>query len=119
MVEFQLKGIFYNCDDKYFPGQKCKEHNLFMVMFEDVFEEEAYVSPMDVLPPPNDFIPPYDPPEVEPIISLNSLIAFSATQTLKLIGYIRIKKSPSSLTVETPIILFITALLKKSIVISV
>jgi hypothetical protein len=32
MVECQLKGLFYNCDDKYFPGHKCKEQNLFMAM---------------------------------------------------------------------------------------
>ena len=25
MVERQLKGLCYNCDDKYFPGHKCKE----------------------------------------------------------------------------------------------
>jgi hypothetical protein len=25
MVEHQLKGLCYNCDDKYFPGHKCKE----------------------------------------------------------------------------------------------
>jgi len=24
MDEIQLKDIFYNCDDKYFPGHKCK-----------------------------------------------------------------------------------------------
>jgi hypothetical protein len=30
--------------------------------------------------------PSFDPPEVEPIISLNALTSFSAPQTLKLIG---------------------------------
>jgi hypothetical protein len=33
-----------------------------------------------------------DPPEVEPVISLNALIGFSALETLKLIGYIKNKK---------------------------
>jgi hypothetical protein len=32
MVECQLKGLFYNCDDKYFPGHKCKEQKLFMAI---------------------------------------------------------------------------------------
>jgi hypothetical protein len=39
MVERQLKGLCYNCDDKYFMGHKCKEQNIFMVIFEDVSEE--------------------------------------------------------------------------------
>jgi hypothetical protein len=35
---------------------------------------------------------PSDPPEVEPLISLNALTGFSTPQTLKLIGYIKHKK---------------------------
>jgi hypothetical protein len=46
MVERQLKGLCYNCDDKYFWGHKFKEHKLFMVVFKDVVDEEAEVSPM-------------------------------------------------------------------------
>jgi hypothetical protein len=30
MVECQLKGLCYNCDDKYFSGHKCKEQKIFM-----------------------------------------------------------------------------------------
>jgi hypothetical protein len=89
MVERQLKGLCYNCDEKYFLGHKCKEQNIFMAMTEDVSEEEAVVPPMEELPPPVDLTPPSDPPEVEPVISLNSLTGFSAPQTLKLIGYIK------------------------------
>jgi hypothetical protein len=37
MVEHQFKGLCYNCDEKYFPGHKCKEHKIFMAMTEDVF----------------------------------------------------------------------------------
>jgi len=40
MVEWQLKGIFYNCDDKYFLGHKCKENEIFMAIFEDDFDED-------------------------------------------------------------------------------
>jgi hypothetical protein len=43
MVEHQLKGIFYNCDEKYFSGHKCKEQKLFMAISEDVPEEDVTV----------------------------------------------------------------------------
>jgi hypothetical protein len=36
MAERQLKGLCYNFDDKYFPGHKCKEQNLFMAISEDI-----------------------------------------------------------------------------------
>jgi hypothetical protein len=36
MSECQLKGLCYNCDDKYFPSHKCKEQNLFMAISEDI-----------------------------------------------------------------------------------
>jgi hypothetical protein len=32
MVKRQLNGLCYNCDDKYFPGKKCKEQKIFMAM---------------------------------------------------------------------------------------
>jgi hypothetical protein len=41
---------------------------------------------------PTDMTPPSDPPEVEPVISINSLSGFSAPQNLKLIGYIKHSK---------------------------
>jgi hypothetical protein len=43
-------------------------------------------------PEVTDINPPSDPPEVEPITSLNALTSFSAPQTLKLIGYIKHRK---------------------------
>jgi hypothetical protein len=46
MVEHKLKGLCYNYDEKYFLGHKCKEQNNFMVMIEDIYEEEFIVSPM-------------------------------------------------------------------------
>jgi hypothetical protein len=107
MDECQLKGLCYNCDDKYFLGHKCKEQNL-----------SGRGPPVVELPEPTDITPPLDPPEVEPVISLNALTGFSAPQTLKLIGYIKHRRSSSSLTVATPIILFIVALPKKLIAIS-
>jgi hypothetical protein len=92
MVECQLKGLCYNCDEKYFPGHKCKEQNIFMAISEDVSEEDVEAPPMAESPEPTDMTPPSDPPEVEPVISLNSLTGFSTPQTLKLIGYIKHQK---------------------------
>jgi hypothetical protein len=41
MDERQLKGLCYNCDDKYFPGHKCKEQKIFMAISEDILEEDV------------------------------------------------------------------------------
>jgi hypothetical protein len=85
MGERQLKGLYYNCDDKYFPDQKCKEQKILMAISEDVPEEDVDTPLMPESPEITDINPPSDPPEVEPIISLNALTNFSAPQTLKLI----------------------------------
>jgi hypothetical protein len=92
MVEHQLKVLCYNCDDKLFPENKCKEHNLFMAISEDVSEEDIEAPLVSVSPESPNMTPPSDPPEVEPIISLNALTGFYAPQTLKLIGYIKHRK---------------------------
>jgi hypothetical protein len=92
MAECQLTGLFYNCDDKYFPGHKCKEQKLFMAISEDISEEYVETPIVSKSPEITDITPPSDPPEVEPVISLNALIGFSAPQTLKLIGYIKHQK---------------------------
>ena len=41
MDEHQLKGLYYNCDDKYFLGHKCKEQNIFMAISEVIPEEDV------------------------------------------------------------------------------
>jgi hypothetical protein len=92
MVECQLKGLCYNCDEKYFSRHKCKEQNIFMAILEDVLEEDVEAPLVFVSLEPTNITPPSDPPEVEPIISLNALTGFSAPQTLKLIGYIKHRK---------------------------
>jgi hypothetical protein len=92
MDERQLKGLCYNCDEKYFPDHKCKEQNLFMAISEDILEEDVDTPLVPESPEITDINPPSDPPEVEPIISLNALTIFSAPQTLKLIGYIKHRK---------------------------
>jgi hypothetical protein len=92
MAKCQLKGLYYNCDDKYFPGHKCKEQNLFMAISEEIQEDNDDTSPLPELPETYEINSPSDPPEVEPIISLNALTRFSAPQTLKLIDYIKHRK---------------------------
>jgi hypothetical protein len=92
MVERQLKGLCYNCDDKYFPGHKCKEQNNFMAISEDISEEDVETPLVSESPKITDITPPSDPPEIEPIISLNTLTGSSSPQTLKLIGYIKHRK---------------------------
>jgi hypothetical protein len=89
MTECQLKDLCYNCDGKYFSGHKCKEPNFFMAVSKDILEEDIETPLVFESPETPDITPPSDPPEVEPIISLNALTGFSAPQTLKLIGYIK------------------------------
>jgi len=60
-----------------------------MAISKDAPKEEVDVSLVEELPQPIDLTPPSDPPEVEPMISQNSLTCFSSTQTLKLIGHIK------------------------------
>ena len=76
MDEFQLKGLYYNCDDKYFLGHKCKEQNIFMAISQDILEEDVETPLVSESPEITDITPPLDPPEVEPVISLNALTGF-------------------------------------------
>jgi hypothetical protein len=92
MDERQIKGLCYNCDEKYFLGHKCKEQNIFMAISEEILEEDEETPSMSESPESTNITPPSDPPEVEPIISLNYLTSFSTPQTLKLIGYIKHRK---------------------------
>jgi hypothetical protein len=91
MVECQLKGLCYNCDDKYFSGHNCKEQKIFMAISEDISEEDVETPLVFESPESTNITPPSDPPEVEPIISLNALTGFTP-KTLKLIGYIKHQK---------------------------
>jgi hypothetical protein len=63
-----------------------------MAMTEDISEEDVVVPPIEEITPPSDVTQPYDPPNIYPMISLNSLIGFSPLETLKLIGYIKNRK---------------------------
>jgi hypothetical protein len=45
MAKQKLKGLCYNCDDKYFHGHKCKEQNIFMAISGDIEAHFVSVSP--------------------------------------------------------------------------
>jgi hypothetical protein len=92
MAERQLKGLCYNCDEKYFPGHKCTEQNLFMAISKDISEEDVETPLVSESPETIDITPALDPLEVELVISLNALTGFSAPQTLKIISYIKHRK---------------------------
>jgi hypothetical protein len=66
--------------------------SLFMAISEDVAEEEAIISPVEEIPPPDATPEPTDTPKFEQLISLHALTGFSAPQTLNLIGYIKHQK---------------------------
>jgi hypothetical protein len=86
-----------------------------MSISKEILEEDEETPSMSESPESTDITPPSDPPEVELVISLNALTSFSTPQTLKLIGYIKHRRSSFWLIVATTIILFITALPKKLI----
>jgi hypothetical protein len=88
-VENQLKGIFYNCDEKYFYGHKYKEKELCMAISEDILEDDTKSIPQESLSLLVEDNPPSNHSDVEPLISLHALIVIYAPQTLKLIGYIK------------------------------
>jgi hypothetical protein len=72
MDERQLKGLCYNCDDKYFLGHKCKEQKIFMAIFEEISDEDEETPSVSESPESTDITPPSDPTEVELVISLNA-----------------------------------------------
>jgi hypothetical protein len=63
-----------------------------MAISEEISEEDEETPSMSESSESTDITPPLDPPEVEPVISLNALTGFSAPQPLKLIGYIKHRK---------------------------
>lgn len=40
MEEHQLKVLCYNCNEKYSLEHRCKEHQLFVDIFEDIYDDE-------------------------------------------------------------------------------
>jgi hypothetical protein len=92
MDKRQLKALFYNCDEKYFPRKKCKEQKLFIAILEDVPKQYVKVPLVEEPSLPDATQDPVAPPEVDSLISFHALTGFSSAQTLKLIGYIKHRK---------------------------
>ena len=69
---------FLKCDDNYFPEHKCNKKKIFMVVTEDLSEEDVVVLLVEELPTPYDLTSPSDPLEVDLVISLNALTSFFA-----------------------------------------
>jgi hypothetical protein len=90
-----------------------------MAIFDDVSDEIVDVSLIEEISQAKDPTPPSDPPEFELMISLNFLTDFFVSQTLKLIGHIKHRKVIILVDSDNPHNLFIVALPKKSIAISV
>jgi hypothetical protein len=63
-----------------------------MAISEDISKEDVETPFVSESLESTDITPPSDPPEVEPVISLNALIGFSAPRTLKIISYIKHRK---------------------------
>jgi hypothetical protein len=57
MVERQLKGLCYNYDDKYFPGHKCKEKNIFMAISKEILEGDEETPSVSESPGSTDITP--------------------------------------------------------------
>jgi len=90
-----------------------------MAIFGKISEDEGDVSPPKSLPRNDDTIPTFDPPKVEPLISLHSLTGLSAPQTLNLLSYIKHLKSIILIDSGSPIILFIVRFIKRPFSISI
>jgi hypothetical protein len=41
IVKQQIRGICYNCDEKYFMGEKFKDQKIFMAIYEEIFEYDG------------------------------------------------------------------------------
>jgi len=52
ILKCQLKGLYYNCDEKYFLGHKCKDKKHFMANLEEISNDEVEDIPQDIVPLP-------------------------------------------------------------------
>jgi hypothetical protein len=71
-----------------------------MAIFEEISEEDEETPSMSQSPKSTDITPPSDPPEVEPVISLNALTGFSEVEYLgHLVGKDGIRVDPKKIEV--------------------
>jgi hypothetical protein len=119
MDEIQLKGLFYNCDENCFTGNKCKEQKLFMAISVDVPDEDVKVPLVEEIP--------FSMLPRSPLTHMKLNHSFPCMHSLASLLHkpssslyiLRIGRSSSLLTVVAPTILFITALPMKPIAIFV
>jgi hypothetical protein len=95
MADRQRRGLYYNCDEKYAPSHRCKEHKLFQI---DMTTQDL-IKDINIVETPElqfedtntqiqaDIEPPFS--HEEPLISLHALSGISTPQNLKLTGYIK------------------------------
>jgi hypothetical protein len=84
LKERKVKGLCFNCDNKYSKGHKCGEKKLFYIDCEEEEEEEE--------PSQYENVESISSEELTPTISCNALAGISTPQTLKIEGYIKNKK---------------------------
>ena len=78
--ERRVKGLCFNCDNKYSNGHKCGEKKLFYIECEEE-EHKEWESPQGD-----------DLEAITPTISCHALHGINTPQTLKIEGYIKNKK---------------------------
>jgi hypothetical protein len=87
LEERKEKGLCFNCDNKYSKGHKCGEKKLFYIDCEEEEEQEQEQEPSQ-----NENIEAFSSEDLTPMILCNALAGISTPQTLKIKGYIKIKK---------------------------
>jgi hypothetical protein len=98
MEECQHLCLFYNCDEQYFKGHKCKEYKLFQMdvsphnFLEEIPIEDTPEPTLEDTTRPMEDESTLQVPCDQPQISLHALLGFSTSQSLKLIGYIKHRK---------------------------
>jgi hypothetical protein len=83
LEERKEKGLFFNCDNKYNKGHKCREKKLFYIECEEEEEQE---------PSQDENVEAISSKELIPMILCNALAGISTPQTLNIKGYIKNKK---------------------------
>jgi hypothetical protein len=95
MEECHKQGLCYYCNEKYAPGDKCREQKFFQIdasassSYDDILSDEVSYQEVDQ---PGDPVedPIVTPMEfVDPVISLHALLGISAPQALNIKGYIK------------------------------
>lgn len=84
MDEWRAKELWYTCDEKYFPGHRCKKLQLFIIKGKDSFKEK---DKFEVVQKELESEPSIEEPS-EPIISLHALAGSNSYQTMRVREYI-------------------------------